>query len=593
MKAVALQSTSNSAPAKKKQQVVAPQLPVSPWFMQPISSTGSLVQRKATCACGGGCPSCEKESDAFKVQTKLAVSEPGDEFEQEADTVADQVMRMPDPMVQRQRKDCSHTSAPDQGNEERGQLDMGWLAPAGGAIQRRAHDAVPPSHGPAGAGALVSSGGEPLDPVTHQFMASRFGVDFSEVRVHHGALASGSAAELNAAAYTLGNNVVFGAGRYRPHASEGRWLIAHELTHVLQQSAAPVASRTAQRVPVNATPAYDVNDAIAQLRIALAAAAVTLKDPALPAPRRTRITAQQRKLQPLLNELIAKGDKATLSFNPDPRLNEIHPGDSAKTLAELYGGAAPPHANAPPLVSANESPGAETPAVLQAFALPGGLTITPMTFPVAQRFAFIAVGVIVLAGLLLSGCQSSTPPPAACVPPPIPPGGFPLTLKPIIAAGTLWDTDGTQRGYIAVRTAWATATWRRLAHVEITVEPVTVQPIATEVMQPTLSSIAGAHGGNRRTIIVIFLHKNCADRAVGSLCPAALTSRGSPPAIGMPVVQGDRTPVGQCETCLGHELGHVLLNRGEHADSGLMRGSGGPYPATLSADEICTAQHYF
>lgn len=70
-------------------------------------------------------------------------------------------------------------------------------------------------------------------------MESRFGHDFSEVRVHTDARAAQSAADVEARAYTVGQHVVFGAGEYAPGSSAGRRLVAHELAHVVQQSKAP------------------------------------------------------------------------------------------------------------------------------------------------------------------------------------------------------------------------------------------------------------------------------------------------------------------------------------------------------------------
>lgn len=83
---------------------------------------------------------------------------------------------------------------------------------------------------------LTSSGGQPLDPLTRQFMESRFGYEFSHVRVHAGACAARSARALQARAYTVGTNIVFAKGRYHPHTSAGKYLLAHELAHVVQQS---------------------------------------------------------------------------------------------------------------------------------------------------------------------------------------------------------------------------------------------------------------------------------------------------------------------------------------------------------------------
>ena len=83
---------------------------------------------------------------------------------------------------------------------------------------------------------VLSSPGQPLDPATRSFMEPRFGHNFSGVRVHTDGRAAASARDVSANAYTVGRNVVFGAGRFAPETHEGRRLIAHELTHVVQQS---------------------------------------------------------------------------------------------------------------------------------------------------------------------------------------------------------------------------------------------------------------------------------------------------------------------------------------------------------------------
>jgi hypothetical protein len=82
--------------------------------------------------------------------------------------------------------------------------------------------------------ALVGPG-DPLEPVLRREMEQRFGYDFSQARVHLGVTAEQSARDVNARAYTLGNNMVFGAGEFNPGTREGRRLLAHELTHVVQQ----------------------------------------------------------------------------------------------------------------------------------------------------------------------------------------------------------------------------------------------------------------------------------------------------------------------------------------------------------------------
>ena len=81
--------------------------------------------------------------------------------------------------------------------------------------------------------------GQPLDPQARTFMEPRFGYDFSKVRIYTDAKAATSAREVNALAYTVGQNIVFSTGQYAPHMSEGRRLLAHELAHVVQQRRSP------------------------------------------------------------------------------------------------------------------------------------------------------------------------------------------------------------------------------------------------------------------------------------------------------------------------------------------------------------------
>ncbi|RPI42290.1 MAG: DUF4157 domain-containing protein [Betaproteobacteria bacterium] len=85
--------------------------------------------------------------------------------------------------------------------------------------------------------ALSESHGSPLDPGIRAGMESRFGRDFGQVRIHTDASADASARHWGARAYTIGNHIVFAAGRFAPHTEEGRGLLAHELAHVEQQRA--------------------------------------------------------------------------------------------------------------------------------------------------------------------------------------------------------------------------------------------------------------------------------------------------------------------------------------------------------------------
>ncbi|HSQ23354.1 MAG TPA: DUF4157 domain-containing protein [Pyrinomonadaceae bacterium] len=86
---------------------------------------------------------------------------------------------------------------------------------------------------------VLRTSGQPLDAATREFFEPRFGHDFSAVRVHTDGAAAQSARAVNALAYTVGSNVVFGTNQYNPHSSSGRQLLAHELAHTVQQSALP------------------------------------------------------------------------------------------------------------------------------------------------------------------------------------------------------------------------------------------------------------------------------------------------------------------------------------------------------------------
>jgi hypothetical protein len=86
-------------------------------------------------------------------------------------------------------------------------------------------------------GQFQASKGQPLEPAAREIMESRLGHDFSQVRVHTDASAAKSAQSLNAQAYTVGQDIVFGAGRYQPQHIRGQRILAHELTHVVQQRA--------------------------------------------------------------------------------------------------------------------------------------------------------------------------------------------------------------------------------------------------------------------------------------------------------------------------------------------------------------------
>jgi hypothetical protein len=107
----------------------------------------------------------------------------------------------------------------------------------GTKLQRQAHPGSTRIEDiPSSVNETLRSPGLPLDAATREYMEPRFGQDFSGVRVHTEGRASESARAVDALAYTVGQNIVFGAGQYRPETDAGRRLLAHELTHTVQQS---------------------------------------------------------------------------------------------------------------------------------------------------------------------------------------------------------------------------------------------------------------------------------------------------------------------------------------------------------------------
>jgi hypothetical protein len=110
-------------------------------------------------------------------------------------------------------------------------------------LQPRASSERPPETVPASVRETVDAPGQPLDNPTRTFMEPRFGQDFSNVRVHTNDDAARSARDVNALAYTAGQNIAFASGQYAPSTSRGQRLIAHELAHVVQQRHAPAPDK--------------------------------------------------------------------------------------------------------------------------------------------------------------------------------------------------------------------------------------------------------------------------------------------------------------------------------------------------------------
>ncbi len=173
------------------------------------------------------------------LQPKLAISQPGDPYEQEADRVAEQVMRMPIPTVQRQCAACAAGEPPCPACQEE---SVTISRKVGGVVGHEAPASVP---------SVLASAGSPLSESTRAFFEPRFGQDLSQVRVHTEGEAQQSARDVNALAYTVGSHIVFRDGQYAPQSPDGQRLLAHELTHVVQQSAASSGAGALQRQPAS------------------------------------------------------------------------------------------------------------------------------------------------------------------------------------------------------------------------------------------------------------------------------------------------------------------------------------------------------
>lgn len=243
------------------------------------------------------CEECARE-EAVQVQPKLTVNAPNDIYEKEADAMADRVMRMPDPQIQRQEEEeeerlqmkeqapemqrkckacevaeplqwhtkpkqkeelsgiqrkCSHCEKEEKERLQRTPL-AGSMTPF---FQRK--EAGGREVGPRAAASLHSNkgGGRALPENTRSWMESRFGADFSGVRIHTGSNAVQLSRDLNAKAFTHGGDIYFNRGAFSPGTSEGKRLLAHELTHTLQQTHGgqmpAVRGSSLQRSPVTCT----------------------------------------------------------------------------------------------------------------------------------------------------------------------------------------------------------------------------------------------------------------------------------------------------------------------------------------------------
>jgi hypothetical protein len=174
------------------------------------------------------------------IQAKLVIGKSGDEYEREADHVAERVMQMPESRL----RACAcgggnpgYEAAQQNPDHERLQTKSVRDGDAG-------QTSAPPM-----VADILRSPGQPLREETRGFFEPRFGHDFSQVRVHTSGRAAQSASSMGARAYTVGSHIVFGMGKYTQETAEGRYLLAHELTHVIQQGMSNKPSELVQRIP--------------------------------------------------------------------------------------------------------------------------------------------------------------------------------------------------------------------------------------------------------------------------------------------------------------------------------------------------------
>lgn len=205
---------------------------IQPTSDNPATSltASGVLQRK--CACGqhvpggGECASCKNKKQTQGLQKRLTIGQDNDPYEQEADRVAAQIMRTP---------------APGNGQKPS-------IASATPAISRRANSST--SYGlaaPPIVNEVISAPGQSLAASTRQSMEPRFGRDFGSVKIHTDSKAAASAKAVNAQAYTVGQSIVFNSGAYQPTTPGGQELLAHELTHTVQQSHGGDPTRLSRR----------------------------------------------------------------------------------------------------------------------------------------------------------------------------------------------------------------------------------------------------------------------------------------------------------------------------------------------------------
>lgn len=188
-----------------------------------------------------------------RLQAKLTISQPGDVCEQEADRVAEAVMRMPDsgeskfhpgpissgPLLQRKCA-CGGSGGECEACKEKREESLLKRKAQGTPAEKIAMPAIVHD--------VLHSPGQPMDECTRSFMESRLGYDFRHVRVSSDERSARAADAIQAKAFTFGNRIVFGRNEYAPGLPSGLGLIAHELAHTAQQGSCAPSIQTNLRI---------------------------------------------------------------------------------------------------------------------------------------------------------------------------------------------------------------------------------------------------------------------------------------------------------------------------------------------------------
>lgn len=388
------------------------------------------------------------------VQTKLSIGQPTDKYEVEADAVADQVVKHLNnskdtirnsgtasnegSVVQTKCSECGEEELPTKEDyKENGKINIrrkpifesdaevpeaglqtksfggpplqrkcAACEEKGKKIQTKPERSIA-SATPGIEGQLSSElgGGRPLPPKVQKDMGSAFGTDFSRVKIHTDTNAVSMNRSLNAQAFTYGKDIYFNEGKYNTNSNTGQHLLAHELTHVIQQGKNNQVVRKIEGSESGRS-GYELEDTIRNLELSIGIAENSLLEDSLDENRKAKIESLHFKLIRVLFQLYdvrgTDGSGVVLDFDPSPQLHEINPGDASKSLSELYYPFSPSQQGSRrPQQTTHSSP------PLQAKLSD---KISTLSQPAVQRFCdpLICLGIIVLGGLLLSGCSRSS-----------------------------------------------------------------------------------------------------------------------------------------------------------------------------------------